>query len=688
VIESNTDESDFGASATESRGAAPGEPSLSSADGFGVPSALERLKAGARAHRELLWILGFVGLAFVVFCALDRRPPNDHDDFYTAALADDVYAYREAGLVGKVQILTRRMVKGPGQFHPPLAQTTLLAALGTFGPSRAMFRLTNLPFLLLLVWGTFLLASEFATRRMALLSAFVVGTLPIVVNYSRKWDVQFHAAALTPIALYLGLRALRTAPKQAWPWWIGFGVLQGLRMFTHPIVVSDVAITYAGIGILLLPVGRRWGFPVRPRIRQLLAAAGITHLLVIWYLGVYGTVIGEPGYSLHHYLPEKVGGGGYMATLWWRKSVFVAQLGLVIDLVREVQWIHLMRGTAFLMLPGILAAPILLLWRGAQTEEERYQRWVGLLVAASVVAQLPIILLATSNKAFLNDWLFLVPSMTVLVMVALGRVGRIEGLGLLERWSLGARAATLYRAHRGRVISAWAAAFLLNGAVMTVWPLAASALGPDPLVTPKAYTGSLLWPYTRSTSGRHFTTHHLVSRSDHTGDRVARKLAAVEGRSELATIGILDLSWDPSHGGQLGCQLGDPLDVTGWEWNYPDSIVMPPLPPLSPWPFVFQGFRNVETVRPEGETLPRYTAVRLWLLPRTTWMNERQRCKISERLPETFMDGATQLVRQRLGGSATVEVLPDPTAWLLANVIEWDLEPSYLGTALLVDRGR
>ena len=42
--------------------------------------------------------------------------------------------------------------------------------------------------------------------------------------------------------------------------------------------------------------------------------------------------------------------------------------------------------------------------------------------------------------------------------------------------------------------------------------------------------------------------------------------------------------------------------------------------------------------------------------------------------------------RAPAGSVTSIDVLADPTGWLLATVIEWDREPSYLGTSLLVDR--
>jgi len=629
----------------------------------------DEVKGVLLEHRMLLAVLAFVTFVLLVFGVTDNRPPDDHDDFYTAALADDVWKFEEASPLGKLRVLGHRFKEGPGQFHPQLAQTFLVAAMGTFGRSSTVFRLANLPFLLLLVFGTYLLARELSGPRLAVLAAFVVGTLPIVTNYSRKWDIQFHAAALTPLGLYLGLRALRSVGRDGWKWWIGFGIVQGLRMHTHPIVISDVAVTFAILGAAMLPMGRIQGASSQLLIRQLIVALGVTHLISTWMLGVYGNVLGEPGYSLHHYLPQRIGGGGYLSTAWWGKAILVAQMGLVLDLIREVQWLHLMRTTWLLLLPGIIAAPVLLLWRGKLEREDSIHRWQSAVVAAAIAIQIPPILLATSNKAFLNDWLYLVPGGTVLALVAMDRIVHLAG------------------AHSGRLRLGWSVALVANGILLTLVPLGVSLAGPEPMEKPDFYDQGPLWAFTRSTSGRHFATHHLVSRWQYPGERIAQTIKDNDWGDGTARLGVLDLSWDPSYGGQPGCNLGDPSDAESWVWSAPDDIVLPPLPPLSPWPFSFVGFKNLQVVAPEGEERgPRFTAVRLWLIPRDTWIAERQACRPSERLPENFLAGARAMVQGRLGGGSSIDVLADPTGWLLATVIEWDREPSYLGTALLVDR--
>lgn len=639
------------------------------------PWTAQQVKDVLVEHRLLLAVFAFVGLGLVVFSVADNRPPDDHDDFYTAALAQDVWQFQEASLAGKARVLGHRLKEGPGQFHPQLAQTFLVATLGVFGRTQTVFRLSNLPFLLLLVFGSYLLARELSGPRLAILAAFVVGTLPIVTNYSRKWDIQFHAAALTPLGLYLGLRALRASGKGSWKWWVGLGVVQGLRMHTHPIVISDVAVTFALLGVAAVGIARSRRTLHDLPIRQLIVALGVCHIISTWMLGVYGNVLGEPGYSLHHYLPQRIGGGGYLSTTWWSKAILVAQAGLVLDLIREVQWIHLMRSTWLLLLPGIIATPILLLWRGKLDAGDNLRRWQALVIAAAIAIQIPPILLATSNKAFLNDWLFMVPGGTILAMVAMARVLHLAGT------------------HSERLRKGWSIALVANGVLLLVVPMGVSLAGPEPMEEPEFYEKGMLWPFTRSTSGRHFATHHLVSSWRYPGERIAETIKDNEGMG-TARLGILDLSWDPSHGGEAGCRLGNAADPAGWRWAPPDDIVLPPLPPLSPWPFAFEGFKTLEVIGAlpvegeESKPLPRFVAVRLWLMPNNPWIAERQSCTAQERLPEDFLVGARSMVEGRLGGGVSVQVLPDPTGWLLATVIEWDREPSYLGTALLVDQSR
>ena len=203
-------------------------------------------RAGERAGLTTAALLcaAFVGW-LLLWAALDRRPPDDHDDFYTHRSIPAAWAAAEAGPVGKVGVYVRHFREG--RLHPQLAQTSLVAAMGSFGVSRFVFRAANAPWLFLLLFGTFLLARELTGPRLAFLAVFLVGTLPIVLNYSRKWDIQFHAACLVPFGLWLGLRALQSGGR----WWAGFAVWQGLRFYSHPILVR-IAVTVGLVGLAQL----------------------------------------------------------------------------------------------------------------------------------------------------------------------------------------------------------------------------------------------------------------------------------------------------------------------------------------------------------------------------------------------------------------------------------------------------
>lgn len=177
----------------------------------------------------LLALLAFSAAVFLTWVSNDTRPPDDHDDFYTLATVGPTLEYAEAdGLAEGLSVLWRHFASG--ELHPQLSQTWLVFVQGTLGPSRFAFRVAQLPFLLLFVLGSYLLTRELGGPRLALLAAACAGHLPITLNYARKWDIQFGTAALTPVALYLLLRAIRTPPGRLPGWWAAFGAAMALRL--------------------------------------------------------------------------------------------------------------------------------------------------------------------------------------------------------------------------------------------------------------------------------------------------------------------------------------------------------------------------------------------------------------------------------------------------------------------------
>ncbi len=596
-------------------------------------------------HKGLALALLLSVAQLVAFALLDRRPPDDHDDFYTADCLPSVHRFSEASWIERPRVLVEQFTDGP--LHPRLAQTALIATLGTFGASRANYRLANLPFLLLLVFGTWLLARELGCRWPGV-AAIAVAATPVIVNASRKWDLQFHAAALTPLGLCLGLVALRRTGRAAWAAWLVFGLWQGLRVLSHPVTLPDAVVTLGLAALLSGWVGRSHGIARGARLGPVLAGLSAAGWLGLWYSGLARAWLGAPAWSFDRYLELRQ---SYAEVSWAGEASPIAWAGLLVELLAEISWIHLFPLGLVLVLPGLVALPRL--FASAKPDRARL-----LLPLGALLAQVPIAIVATSNRAFLNDWLFAVPALVVLSLLGL------EAL-----------------APSPRALRSLAAVFGLHVAFVLPAPLLTSLIGPEPVLEPAFYDRPPLRVWTRSTSGRMLPTHHLLSRFEQPIDVVAARLAAVEPPSGSARLELIDLAWDPARGAQPGCQLARFDDPAAWTWSAPDAFSGLAQRPLSAWPFAFAGFEGLWTGASDAPS--RFAVVRLWVAPTEFWADEQTPCRPVRRLPEGTLAEARRLTEERLAGRS--ELLWDPGGTLIGQVISWDHPEEYLG-ALLVDR--
>jgi len=591
----------------------------------------------SRFGSRALWLALLIGAVQLLgFAALDRRPPDDHDDFYTAETAGAVAALDEVGLFPALgEHLTT------GDLHPGLARTSLLATLAITGPSRGAFRAANLPWLLLLIGGTWVLARGVGGPRAADAAALVIATLPIVIQCSRKWDIQFHAAALTPLAWALGLAALRRSGRQGVAAWLALAVVQTLRLHTHPIVAPDVAALYGLLLLGLIPSARHHGVAAGSRLGHWLGSLLACGFASGWYLGAAPALFGEAPHSLRRYLSER---GSYMGESWWSTAGLSDQVGLLVELASDTVWIH-----AFPVAAAVGLGGLILLARGRAPGQRDP---VGLaLLAAGVAGQLPPILLGTSNLAFLNDWLFVVPAVVVLAVAG---------------WSD-------HPARRAAFI-----AVALQGAWVVVAPASASMFGPPVLQDPGAYDGRLLRGFARGSSGRHHATHHLLVRTPGAADALLDVLPAGRGPARVA---LHDLSWDPTVGAGARCALGSLDADEAWAWAAPAGQNVSGRP-LSPWPFVFAGREGVDLRRPDEDRTEgaEIRVVRLWVRPSKRWESEQNPCWPSERLPDGFLAEAQRRTAQRFDSPG--HPVADRPGWLVGRVVEWDRSRAYLGTAL------
>ncbi len=600
--------------------------------------------------RWLALALVVATLQLCLFAGFDQRGPDDHDDFYTVETAPWVARVRAAPLAERPALLAQHFIGG--ELHPQLAQTALLATLSAAGPSYRHYRLVNLPFLLLAVLGTWALARELGTRHPGL-AALAVATLPGLINASRKWDPQFHAACLTPVGLWLLAKALRD-PRR-WGLWLAAGLWQGARVYSHPIVLPDVLATVLGAFVF---VGILHGRSAHTRAALGGLALYVAAFVAIsgYYFGIFEGLLGVPDWSLPNYLFRRNSYWDEAAALSWTSASAGA---FAVKQLAELSWLQLFPGMALIAAFGTVATVLLASSRRLLAPEDRDSSWLALGCVVLVLAELPVIALATSNRAFLHDWLFLAfPTV-------------VASLWALERLLVGQRLL------RGALL-----ALFLGQAVFVVGaPLAARASGPDPVLEPAAYSAWPLYPFTRSGTGRHMVTHHLISTVPPPTDLVA---AAMPGEG-VAKLDVVDLTWDASRGSGPGCRSGSVLDEQAWSWGTPRGAGQLPRRLISAWPFVFAGFDDLEQRRP-GPLAPlrKTTVVRLWVDGADAWIGELPVCRPEERLPRGFFQLARRAVAARYGIEAEEDLLRDPTGSLIGRVTEWEIDDQYLNAALLV----
>lgn len=453
---------------------------------------------------------------------------NDHDPEFAGGVGPSALAWGQASYLDRAALLRERLLQHQER-HPQLPQAVLLAWTGTLGWSRAVIRLGNLPWLLLLLVGTWLLARELSEPRLALLAAFLVGTLPVVQHMSRKWFPHFFAAAAAPLAMALVLIALRQARSggvKSWVW-VALGVVQGLRLHLHPIGAPDVAITSA-----LLLVGlwlSRQHIAALPW-RGLLGAASLA--AVLGAPAVFAGATHEGGIGFSEYLRMV---SGYLSP----RDLSLHRLPLALGAA-------ILPGAALcVVLPGLVGLGV--------AGRPGLARLGTRLVAARVALQIPLILVTVGNGGFLADWMLLAPDCVVLCALGLGRLTERSGAG---RWLYGAAIA--------------------QGVVTLLVPLGLGLAAPNALAAPPP--GSALWG--RSEHGGLYNTHHIPLRAPQAGAMLAAALGSptrmlgVEDLT-LATIGC-DIppgtSWQaPADGVHFGATPGtDPLEAA-WgltpEWQ-------------------------------------------------------------------------------------------------------------------------
>ncbi|MCP4868303.1 MAG: hypothetical protein GY898_06265 [Proteobacteria bacterium] len=610
--------------------------------------------------REALLVTAIAVLAIgslVVFAAMDRRSPNDHDTYFTGGSIPALEALLAPDADASAVLIDHFLTGGP---HPRLPQTVLLAA-SSGGPTRFAYRMANLPFVLMLVLGTWLLGRQLGGPRVGLGAVALVCSLPLMVNHSHKFIANWHAAALTPMAWALLLIALKGRGRAAWAAAVGAGLVQAARCYCHPVVLPDVAASTALVcGVAAWGAWRgRTVEHAQPLLRvgaaSALALAGTGHIL-----GWTTRWLEEPGYSLANYRAGKTDVVGRWT--WAEASELPAAAARYV----AEMWNWQLFPTGFVLLVAGLI--------GVAMAARRGRAPVGvLLLLGAFVLQAPLAVLTFARGTFTADWTVLLP-----------------GLCAAAAWGALADPSEL----SGRLRQGWLALLGVQAAFVLATPLALGGAAPSPLENPAWWSRGVPAMFAQSSTGTVWNTHHIPLRGDVAGEPLAHAIAAMNvpgfETAELRYRGA-DLS-EP-------CRPA-PADDGAWVWGAGDDQTAQRV--WSPWPAVFTRVHplradsappNVlDAVRdqppsPTGamvrhlKTQDRPVVLRLWIDLTSDEAAAFEACQPSwadDALAATAREWATSM-----GLSIELE-LQDFGGELVGLENEYDRDPRYLSRALLL----
>ncbi len=190
---------------------------------------------GTTTDRRIAWTilaltLALVAAAQMAFVRYDTRTFIDHDYYYTSS------AFRAYESIPSGRNFEEKLArwKAAPAFYPPLVPTALWASWTVVGPSLGAYRWVAALFAFVVVLGAGFALLERERRFDAALLAFLVATLPIVDEMSRKFFLQFQANAPLILAYALLFRAW-TRPMRVVRFSAAVGMLTGLALATHPI---------------------------------------------------------------------------------------------------------------------------------------------------------------------------------------------------------------------------------------------------------------------------------------------------------------------------------------------------------------------------------------------------------------------------------------------------------------------
>lgn len=178
---------------------------------------------------------------------------------------DEAFAalFSQQGLEAMLYGTLSPVAGGAADIHPLLYYTTLYVWTGLFGHSVAILRLWSVLLGVVTVGLIYLLGRDLFDRRLGLVAALIAALAPFHVQYSQETRMYALVTLLLVAATLCFLRGWRS---KSWGWWIAFGVLAGLAMYTQQLAAFFL------LALALVPLlVRRWDQTLRVLVGGLVA---------------------------------------------------------------------------------------------------------------------------------------------------------------------------------------------------------------------------------------------------------------------------------------------------------------------------------------------------------------------------------------------------------------------------------
>lgn len=168
---------------------------------------------------------------------------------------------------------------GAADIHPLLYYVTLNGWMQILGESPFAVRLWSVLLGVATVGVIYLLARDLFDENTALASAFITAIAPFHVQYSQETRMYALLGLLLMLATWCFLQAWRATGRVRWRWWVIFGVLSGLAMYTQ-----QLAAFYLIVLGLIPFIARR-----RNQITGLLGAVLVAFIIYLpWLVNLPG----------------------------------------------------------------------------------------------------------------------------------------------------------------------------------------------------------------------------------------------------------------------------------------------------------------------------------------------------------------------------------------------------------------